>query len=195
MLKQFWKKISNLFSNVKNEKRIYKANLIIFILCLIWVLAIIIAPLTLPPNTVNFGENGKTYQYDFTNQTENYNLFAKAMYNLGDANCHQKSSRSLFINGNEMPFCSRDFGIFLGLAIGVGITVFRKLDIKVWWIILGLTPIAIDGIGQTILGLWESINPVRIITGTLAGIITGVALGIIVQEILYTKSYSNSLKF
>lgn len=167
--------------------KIYNANLIIFILCLIWLLAIIIAPLTLPSNTVNFGENGKVGKYDFGNLTENYNGFAKAIYNLGDVNCHQKSSRSLFINGNEMPFCSRDLGIFLGLVIGVGITVFRKLDIKVWWIILGLTPIAIDGIGQTILGLWESTNPVRILTGILAGIITGVALGIIFHEILYSK--------
>lgn len=165
----------------------YKINFFIFILTLLWVLAIIIAPLTLPSKSVNFGENGKVVKIDFSNITENYNWFAKAIYNIGDANCHQKSSRSLFINENQMPFCSRDFGIFFGLVIGVGITVFRKLEIKLWWIILGLTPIAIDGIGQTILGLWESINPIRIITGGLAGIITGIALGIIFQEIFYRK--------
>ena len=40
------------------------------------------------------------------------------IYAFGDINCHNKHERSLEINGNQMPVCTRDIGIFLGLAIG-----------------------------------------------------------------------------
>ena len=40
------------------------------------------------------------------------------VYGFGDLNCHQKHERSWEINGNQMPVCTRDIGIFLGLFAG-----------------------------------------------------------------------------
>ena len=44
--------------------------------------------------------------------------FAAFIYGFGDLNCHNKAERSWEINGNQMPMCVRDIGIFLGFAIG-----------------------------------------------------------------------------
>ena len=47
-----------------------------------------------------------------------WNLTA-VQYALGDIFCHQEMSRSFVFNGNQMPFCIRDTGIFAGLGIGL----------------------------------------------------------------------------
>ena len=39
-------------------------------------------------------------------------------YLLGDLFCHQEESRSLFLNGSQMPVCARDTGILIGLPAG-----------------------------------------------------------------------------
>jgi uncharacterized membrane protein len=58
-----------------------------------------------------------------------------------------------------------------------------KLDEKFFFIlIIGIAPIAIDGIGQ-LLGFWESTNLTRFITGLLTGFICGVAFGIVIDEL------------
>jgi len=49
-------------------------------------------------------------------------------------------------------------------------------------IILSFIPIGVDGIGQ-LFGFWESTNLVRILTGLPAGIICGIAIGIIIDEL------------
>ena len=46
------------------------------------------------------------------------NVYAAFTYAFGDFNCHQKFERSWEINGNQMPVCVRDIGIFFGLVIG-----------------------------------------------------------------------------
>ncbi len=52
------------------------------------------------------------------------NFFAASVYAFGDLNCHQKHERSWEINGNQMPVCTRDVGIFLGAFI-IGLLWFR----------------------------------------------------------------------
>ena len=62
-----------------------------------------------------------------------------------------------------------------------------KLDEKfLYLIMIGIIPIAIDGIGQ-LLNLWESTNVIRTITGLLAGIVAGIAIGVIIDEIVEMK--------
>ena len=46
------------------------------------------------------------------------NPYYAFVYAFGDLNCHQKFERSWTINGNQMPVCARDVGIFFGLAFG-----------------------------------------------------------------------------
>jgi len=107
------------------------------------------------------------------------------VYSAGDRLCHQKAERSFFINDNQMPFCSRCTAIWLGLVIGLGFMVFYKIQLNekfLFAIIISLVPIGVDGVGQ-LLGLWESTNIVQMITGLLVGVVCGVALGVIVDEI------------
>lgn len=40
-------------------------------------------------------------------------------YSLGDLFCHQDPSRSIVIDGNQMPICIRDLGIMVGLSMGL----------------------------------------------------------------------------
>jgi len=118
------------------------------------------------------------------------------VYGCGDRLCHQKADRSFFINGNQMPFCSRCTAIWLGLTIGLGLMVFYKIELDERFLILiviGIVPIGIDGVGQ-LLNLWESTNIIRSITGLLAGFVCGIAIALIVDEIISFKKSDISLK-
>ena len=99
--------------------------------------------------------------------------------------CHQKSERSFFINGNQMAFCSRCTSIILGIAIGVGFMFFYKFELNdrfIFIILIGFIPVGVDGLGQ-LFGFWESTNLIRFITGILVGIVTGIAIGAIIDEL------------
>ena len=119
------------------------------------------------------------------------------VYGFGDLNCHQKHERSWDINGNQMPVCTRDIGIFLGLFAGALLFGWRGLN---RWTIrdsflsvfpddalepiyladrrmlamlvvigIGLGPMAVDGFTQMLTD-YESNNPLRILTGIAAGV-------------------------
>ncbi len=144
-------------------------NFFIFLLFLIWLILQIAIPLSLPHSSVELPGDEERY----------------LVYEIGDTLCHQKSDRSYFINGNQLPFCTRCTGIWIGMAIGTAITIFRRIELDgkfAVFIVAFLFPIAIDGTGQ-LLGFWESINIIRMITGMLAGTACGIAIGVIVYEI------------
>jgi len=112
------------------------------------------------------------------------------LYSCGDRLCHQKAERSFFINDNQMAFCSRCTAIFLGLTIGIGFMVFYKIELNEKFLILiaiGTVPIAVDGVGQLFM-IWESTNLIRFITGILIGTICGIAIALIIDEILDIKN-------
>ena len=170
-----------------------KIILIFFVLFLIWILLQFLAPLALPSNSVKDLSG-------LTAVSNNEEIISKMpqpwglMYSAGDRLCHQKAERSFFINGNQMPFCTRCTAIWLGIAIGIGVMVFYKIELDkkfLMLIILGILPIGIDGIGQ-LLGLWESSNSIRFATGLMIGLICGIAIGIIVDE--FRKIISNRVK-
>ena len=89
-----------------------------------WLLMVLVAPWTLDSGTVT-DLSGLPSSIDNRSQIEDMNPFAAAIYLLGDFNCHQKVERSLFLNDNQMPFCARDVGIFIGLALGMAAMVLR----------------------------------------------------------------------
>lgn len=105
-------------------------------------------------------------------------------YILGDMLCHQKPERSFFLNGNQMPFCSRCTAIWVGLAIGLAVMIGYTIELNERFmaiIIMSLIPIGIDGTGQ-LLGFWESTNLSRVITGLIIGVPVGCAIGVIIDE-------------
>jgi len=157
---------------------------IFFLLFFIWILLQFLAPIALPYKSVN-NLDGITGFIDNQEKINNMNTPWNYIYGFGDRLCHQKADRSFFINGNEMPFCVRCTAIWLGLAIGLGFMVFFKIELNekfIFLIILGLVPIGVDGVVQ-LFGFWESNNVVRLITGLLVGIICGMAIGVIIDEV------------
>lgn len=139
--------------------------LLVFSALLAWVL---IAPFTLPPGSVT-DLSGRVLVIDNGAQISRMNPFAAAIYYLGDSQCHQLASRSYFLNGNQLPFCARDLGIFIGLVAGMAIALLARVRPKIYLIVLGFVPMAVDG-GLQLFTAYESSNPLRLLTGILAGI-------------------------
>jgi len=165
------------------RERIDKPALIAFTILLIWFIGNVITPYLAPANTIDFGNDGLVGTGDKADEIANIdNGFARFFYRAGDANCHQHADRSFFLNGNQMPFCARCTSIFLGLTIGAAILIFFSLELHIFWILLGLVPMALDG-GIQLITSYESTNIMRFITGSIAGAVTGIALGYIVSEI------------
>ena len=126
------------------------------------------------------------------------NPVAAFVYSFGDLNCHQKSERSCEVNGNQLAVCVRDVGLFLGLFIGAlfwrskglnrwtvrdsFLSVFkdeqisslyvkdRRMIAMALFLSIGALPIGFDGFYQ-LLTDYESTNPIRLVTGTLAGFV------------------------
>ncbi|MEM4367089.1 MAG: DUF2085 domain-containing protein [Candidatus Anstonellales archaeon] len=75
--------------------------------------------------------------------------------------------------GYKFPICSRDVGIYTGMLVSAFALLIagewrRKEVPEVWLYIAAIAPLAIDG-GLQFIGLYESSNLVRLITGFLAG--------------------------
>lgn len=159
----------------------------------IWLLLLILAPLTLPVDSLYLGNRGGANRMDFVDVWKGMPLFQRVIYTIGDFNCHQMSSRSFFINGNQLPFCSRDIGVFSGFVIGSVLVSLlgylpnlyrslfypfpqelRKILLKrprIWATIMGiifLLPFVFDGTVQ-MLTPYESNNTLRFLTGIFAG--------------------------
>ncbi|MBR73681.1 MAG: hypothetical protein CL872_01880 [Dehalococcoidaceae bacterium] len=165
----------------KEIKKLGKWNRIFLAILWTWTLLIAGTPYLNEENSTG-DLSGSVGKYDNEEVVEKMNPISRVVYYLGDVNCHQLSHRSYEYNGNQMSFCARDFGIFLGLAMGFTYSLGRRIELTLPLIILALTPIGIDGTVQ-LLTDYESTNPRRIITGLIAGVATGIALKIIADSL------------
>lgn len=160
-----------------------KSKLIFSIVALIWMLSIALIPITAPAGSIDLGNSGIVSRNDFSQLYNSINPYGRVVYYTGDVLCHQHASRSFFINGNQMPYCARCTGIFFGISVSACAGIFFYFVIKWYWIVISLLPIGIDGTGQ-LFSLWESTNWLRFLTGTAAGIIGGIAVCVILQELV-----------
>jgi len=126
------------------------------------------------------------------------NSAADGLYWLYSLTCHQQVSRSICLfpggisdcsdvqahyrayevkkgglTGYPFPVCARDVGIyFAALLSGVLILFLKKTDVNIvpnpLWFIIALIPIGLDG-GTQLIGLRESTNFLRLLTGGIAG--------------------------
>jgi len=107
--------------------------------------------------------------------------------------CHGRVERCLELFGVPMPICARCTGIYLGLL--ASLLAFRLIPLlreRVMRIvaIIAIIPLALDGLTQ-LTGLRESVNPVRIATGVIAGLAFGLWILSAVErrdEALFTTS-------
>ncbi len=176
-------------AGVRPRPRVLKMNLVALAIIAFWAGAMWVAPYTLDEGSVELSPDGAVGRIDNLNATDEMNWYARWIYHTGDKQCHQLPQRTLVVNDNPMPFCARDVGIYTLLAIGVGLTVFPRMpwydritELRWWLVVLALIPIGVDGVGQ-LLGYWESTNPIRLITGGLIGVVTGMALGYMLREV------------
>jgi uncharacterized membrane protein len=140
----------------------------VFLMSLAWLILVVISPLLVPSNTLT-DLSGRVGGHENESQFKDLGVVPHAIYWIGDAECHQLAKRSYFINGNQMPFCARDLGLFIGLVAGFGAVTFYRFKIHPFLALLGFVPIAIDGGIQAITS-YESTNPLRLITGLIAGV-------------------------
>ena len=169
---------------MERREKYSKALAIFFIISIFWLLIQFVSPIIIPYGSVN-DLSGNTVISENQNVVEKIGFPWNIPYQLGDRLCHQRIERSFFINGNQMPFCSRCTAIWFGLTLGIGLIFFYKIELNekfIYAIIIGLAPIAIDGTGQ-LLSFWQSNNIIRVITGLLAGGVCGIAIGFIIYEI------------
>ena len=149
-----------------------RALLMVFIVATLWTVLVLVVPYTVPSGTVS-DLSGRVGGHENEAQFEDLNPVAHAVYWIGDAECHQISNRSYYLNDNQMPFCARDLGLFIGISAGFGLATFRRLGVKPWYFLLMVAPLALDG-GLQAVTSYESNNPLRLATGIVAGI--GLAL-------------------
>jgi uncharacterized membrane protein len=168
----------------RREKCFKNLTFVLFTIFSFWIALQFLSPIALPQDSVE-DLSGLVALSDNDDVIGQMNFPMNFIYSAGDRLCHQKLERSFVISGNQMPFCSRCTAIWLGVALGLGLIAFYKIQLSekfLFVILIGIFPIGIDGIGQ-LLGLWESENVIRFITGLLAGGVCGISIGIIIDEI------------
>jgi uncharacterized membrane protein len=141
--------------------------LILLVASTVWVALSVTAPLLAPSDTL-LDLTGTVGMRENDAQFESLSIVPRTIYIIGDLECHQIAERSYFLNGNQMPFCSRDIGLFIGIALGFGIATFFSIQLNPIWLLVGLVPIGLDG-GLQLVTAYESTNPLRLVTGMVGG--------------------------
>ena len=85
--------------------------------------------------------------------------------------CHQATTRSIFLGTVQAGVCSRCFGIYLGLPVGLLLGHLRPALARVprSAVLASLVPMAIDWLG-TATGQWSPCQVVRLGTGLMAAL-------------------------
>lgn len=197
-----------------------KALFAMLVLSLIWTVSNFVAPYTIPPGTA-VGLDGSANQVD---NGELYNremwLFPQIVYYLGDAQCHQLSYRTIWLNGNQMPMDARMESIYLFANLGLvsamfaipstsvsqGIVNVLPRRLQAWGrkhlgpvllaglvIVLGILPVAIDGFTQ-LLTPYESTNLTRVLTGIPTGWVSGILIGVMITSIRQVDLETKALR-
>ncbi len=108
-------------------------------------------------------------------------------YWVGYAVCHQMPAHSFFMGKHQMPLCARCTGMFLGVLTTLSWFLVVKRDrsvllppLQVGIVLLGFLAVwAFDGLNGALASLhlvhlYAPGNPVRLVTGLLAGMTVGV---------------------
>lgn len=110
-------------------------------------------------------------------------LMGKA-HAVGYAICHQIAERSFLIDSLPMPLCARCTGIYLGVAVGLGVMLVRgrlrasylpPWQVLAVFVVFGIL-IAVDGVNSYVqlfpgvTGIYLAHNTLRLVTGMGAGL-------------------------
>lgn len=93
--------------------------------------------------------------------------FYQVCFSIGKvAGCHQRADRSFFINGKQFPVCARCTGVLLGKCIAIAL--FHSVSLSNFTLTSFCLIMFLDWLLQY-LGIKESTNVRRLVTGTLCG--------------------------
>ncbi|WP_058485041.1 DUF2085 domain-containing protein [Defluviitalea phaphyphila] len=128
-------------------------------------------------------------------------MMKKLLYFLGRSVCHQIPERSFFIGGCQMPLCARCTGTYMGIFLGFIYLLVRKRlrgnkppNLKILFLmIICWIPFMIDG-ATSYIGLRETNNIIRFITGLLFGIFIPVFIILIKNFDFKNKNYIYIIK-
>ncbi len=137
------------------------------------ILAMVLVSVAILPSNSTGDLTGVVGSIDNADVTSRMNPISGAIYGIGDVFCHQMLSRSLVVDGNQMPICTRDLGIIFGIVFGMAVAILFDPRFSPLLLLLMLMPMALDG-GAQLLTEYESFNSLRLITGAIAG--AGLAL-------------------
>ncbi len=146
----------------------------LLIVFLILFASVIISPFLEEEGTIILDVEGRVGSREYDEEFDQLGSpISRAAYVFGDIYCHQLTERSYQLNGNQMPVCSRDVGLFAGLLMGgiVGMFLSRRFPLSLLFI--ALAPMLLDG-GAQALTSYESFNLLRVTTGLAAGIGLGI---------------------
>lgn len=160
-----------------------RAVMLIFIVSTVWLVLVVAAAYLVPPGTLT-DISGRVGGHENDDQFDDLSPLPHAVYWIGDAECHQLSERSYYLNDNQMPFCARDLGLFAGIAAGFGLAAFYRLKVKPWVFLLAIIPLGVDGGVQAITS-YESNNSLRLGTGILAGL----GLALLLAEFIFVLGH------
>jgi uncharacterized membrane protein len=170
----------------KNLTPLRKVHLTLLIIFAAWLGLSLVVPFTLPSGSVT-DLSGAVGRIDNQYQIERMNPLAAAIYFMGDLNCHQIADRSFYLNGNEMPFCARDTGIFFGIVFGMVLAIVVRYRPGLPLIAAGFIPTALDG-GLQLVTNYSSNNPLRFATGIVAGIAAAYLLSYVAIRVMEPES-------
>lgn len=97
--------------------KIHRVPLFLAFLDLMLVVSLFLAPLSQPRGTVTDLDANANW-IDHSDRWSTMDPFPRLVYTFGDLNCHQIMDRTLIIKGNQMPVCTRDVSIFIGVMFG-----------------------------------------------------------------------------
>lgn len=151
------------------------------IICVAWLVLVFSTPFMVPSGTLK-DLSGRVGTRENIATFSDLGIVPRAVYTIGDVECHQIADRSYFLNGNQMPVCSRDVGLFAGLVLGFAAACFVRFKGNPVLLLLGLVPLAVDG-GLQLVTRYESNNPLRLATGIVAGTALALLLALYIHAI------------
>ncbi|MEM4137185.1 MAG: DUF2085 domain-containing protein [Candidatus Anstonellaceae archaeon] len=164
----------------------FKNNLngfwIFFIAIFLFNFFVVLAPIL---KLFKYDEVADGIYFGFSFTCHQLNSRSLCLFNNSIEDCTTNSSKLEYIKTNtvvkenkigyKLAVCARDVGIYFSMLLGTIVWGFiNKKDLKnidqppLLFFILSLIPIGIDGLGQ-LMGLWESSNQIRLISGFIAG--------------------------
>jgi uncharacterized membrane protein len=186
-----------------------RALFALLVVNLVWTASLFLCPFLVPPgsfaNTV-----GGANLVDHESTWETFPLYARVVYTIGDAQCHQIWYRSFSLNGNQLPIDQRMTSMYVFASLGLLAAAFARPSTSTGAVMvsalpeflrrrlarlgpdraatvllaIGLAPMAIDGFTQLFkVGNYESTPLARVLTGGLAGFVGGLLVGAMLMTI------------